>query len=49
MDSVGATTKDTKGTKMEFDERPNRMIGCAIAVHWHIVPKLKDRIEHFVL
>ncbi|MEY4180474.1 MAG: hypothetical protein RLY70_4048 [Planctomycetota bacterium] len=32
MDSVGATTKDTKSTKMDFDELPNRMIDCAIAV-----------------
>jgi hypothetical protein len=25
---------------MEFDELPNRMSGCAIAVHWHLGPEL---------
>jgi hypothetical protein len=49
LDSVEVTTKDTKGTKMEFDELPNRMIGCAIAVHWHLGQERKDRIERFFL
>jgi hypothetical protein len=34
---------------MEFDELPNRMIGCAIAVHGHLGPKLNDRLERFIL
>ena len=49
LDSVGTTTKDTKVTKMEFDELSNRMSGCAIAVHWHVGPELKDGIERFLL
>ncbi|MEY4178150.1 MAG: hypothetical protein RLY70_1724 [Planctomycetota bacterium] len=27
---------------MEFDERSNRMIGCAIAVHCHVGSKLEE-------
>jgi hypothetical protein len=34
---------------MEFGELPKRMIGCAIAVHWHLRRELKDRIERFFL
>jgi len=49
LDSVGTTTKDTKITKMEFDELSNRMIGCAIAVHWHVGPELRDGNERFLL
>ena len=41
--------KDTKVTKMEFDVLPNRMSGCAIAVHWHLGPDLQDGIERFFL
>ncbi len=44
-----ATTKDTKVTKMEFDELSNRMIGCAIAVHRHLGPDLKDGLERFFI
>lgn len=46
MDSVGETRKDTK---MEFDEFSNHMIGCAIAVHWHVGPEFKDGLERFFL
>jgi hypothetical protein len=35
--------------KMEFVELSNRMSGCAIAVHWHVGPELKDGIERFLL
>ena len=48
-DSVGATTKDTKGTKMEFYELSNRRVGGAIAIHWHLGTKLKDGLERFFL
>jgi hypothetical protein len=34
---------------MEFDVLPNRMGGGAIAVHWHLGPKLQDGIERFFL
>ena len=50
---MGATTKDskvtkvTKVTKVEYEELSNRMIGCAIAVYWHLGPERKDRIERF--
>lgn len=27
------TTKDTKSTKVEFDELPNRVIGCAVDIY----------------
>ena len=37
-----ATTKDTKSTKMEFDELSNRVIGCAIEVHRHLRPGLLE-------
>jgi GxxExxY protein len=36
------TTKDTKSTKMEFDERSNRVIGCAIDVHRYLGPELLE-------
>ncbi|MEY4181289.1 MAG: hypothetical protein RLY70_4864, partial [Planctomycetota bacterium] len=39
----------TKSTKMESDELLNRMMGCAIAVHWHLEPELQDGIERFFL
>jgi GxxExxY protein len=39
---VKATTKDTKSTKMEFDELSNRVIGCAIEVHRHLGPGLLE-------
>jgi len=34
---------------MEFYELPNRMVGVAIAVHWHLRPELKDGLERFFL
>jgi hypothetical protein len=34
---------------MEVDELPNRMIGCAIAVPWHLGPELNDGLERFFL
>jgi hypothetical protein len=49
---VGATTKvtkDSKVTKVEYEELSNYMIGCAIAVHWHLGPERKDRIERVSL
>jgi hypothetical protein len=42
QNSVGATTKDTKSTKMEFDQLSNRMIGCAIEVHRNLRPGLLE-------
>ncbi len=36
------TTKDTKSTKMEFDDLSNRVIGCAIEVHRHLGPGLLE-------
>ena len=36
------TTKDTKSTKMEFDELSNRVIGRAIEVHRHLGPGLLE-------
>jgi hypothetical protein len=35
--------------KMAIDEFSNRMIGCAIAVHWHVGPEPNDGIESFFL
>jgi len=35
---VKQTTKDTKSTKMEFDDLSNRVIGCAIEVHRQLGP-----------
>ncbi|MEI8020027.1 MAG: hypothetical protein WCH39_17620 [Schlesneria sp.] len=32
------TTKDTKNTKMEFDDLSNRVIACAIEVHRFLGP-----------
>ncbi len=32
------TTKDTKSTKVEFDDLSNRVIGCAIEVHRQLGP-----------
>ncbi len=55
MESVAATTKDTKSKKSkkskktEFDELSNRMIGCAIGVHWHVGPELEDGPERLFL
>ena len=37
-----ATTKDTKSTKMEFDELSSRVIGCAIEVHRRLGPGLLE-------
>jgi GxxExxY protein len=37
-----ATTKDTKSTKMDFDELSHRVIGCAIEVHRHLGPGLLE-------
>ena len=34
---------------MEYDELSNRMIGCEIAVHWHVGPEPNDGIERFFL
>ena len=34
------TTKDTKSTKMEFEDLSNRLIGCAIEVYRHLGPGL---------
>jgi hypothetical protein len=34
---------------MEFDVLPNRMRGCASAVHWHLGPELQSGIERFFL
>ena len=34
---------------MEFDVLPNRMSGCASAVHWHLGPELQYGIERFFL
>jgi hypothetical protein len=34
---------------MEFDGLPNRMSGCAIAVHRHLGPELQDGSERFFL
>ena len=36
------TTKDTKSTKKEFDELPNRVIGCALEVHRSLGPGLLE-------
>jgi GxxExxY protein len=36
------TTKDTKNTKMEFDELSRRVIGCAIEVHRTLGPGLLE-------
>jgi len=36
------TTKDTKSTKMKFDELSNRVIGCGIEVHRHLGPGLLE-------
>ncbi len=36
------TTKNTKGTKVEFDELSNRVIGCAIEVHRNLGPGLLE-------
>ena len=37
-----ATTKDTKSTKMDFDELSHRVIGCAIEVHGYLGPGLLE-------
>jgi hypothetical protein len=34
---------------MEVYEFAKRMVGCAIAVHWHLRPELKDGLERFFL
>jgi hypothetical protein len=34
---------------MEFAVLPNRMIGCAIAVHWHLGPERQHGLERFFL
>ena len=39
---VKQTTKDTKSTKMEFDDLSNRVIGCAIEVHRQLGPGLLE-------
>jgi GxxExxY protein len=36
------TTKDTKSTKVDFEELSNRVIGCAIEVHRHLGPGLLE-------
>ena len=36
------TTKDTKSTKVEFDDLSNRVIGCAIEVHRLLGPGLLE-------
>ncbi len=42
IDKKAATTKDTKSTKVEFDELSKRVIGCAIEVHRHLGPGLLE-------
>jgi len=49
MDSDAATTKSKKSKKLEFDEFSNRMIGCAIGVHWHVGPELEDGLDRLFL
>ena len=36
------TTKNTKGTKVDFDELSNRVIGCALEVHRVLGPGLLE-------
>jgi GxxExxY protein len=38
----GITTKDTKSTKVEFDDLSHRVIGCAIEVHRTLGPGLLE-------
>jgi len=40
--TVTSTTKNTKVTKMQFDELSNRVIGCAIEVHRVLGPGLLE-------